>query len=58
VTKKELYKIVEILRNQLREEQSLRMNCIDEMIEMYNSLPESDKAERLRKILESPGEAV
>ena len=52
----DLLQVIEILTNQLKEEQRLRMECISEMIRMHDSLPSSISAERIKKILESPGE--
>lgn len=58
LTKAELLKIIEILLIQLKEEQRLRLDCIQEMLSGRTSLSEEDLARRIKIILESQGETV
>lgn len=58
LTKAELLKIIEILLLQLKEEQRLRLDCIQEMLSGRTSLSEEDLARRIKIILESQGETV
>lgn len=58
LTKAELLKVIEILLLQLKEEQRLRLDCINEMLSGRTSLSEDELARRIKTILESPGETV
>jgi hypothetical protein len=57
-SKAQLLQVIEILLKQIHEEQRLRMDCIGEMLNMQDSLPESDVTARIKKILESPGDII
>jgi hypothetical protein len=56
LTKAELLKVIEILLHQIQEEQQLRQDCIEEMLSGRTSLSEDHMVERIKKILESPGD--
>lgn len=58
LTKAELLKVIEILLLQLQEERRLRADCINEMLSGRTRLSEDELANRIKIILESPGETL